>query len=259
MNSSHKMNPLHLIHRWSIEHPYAIIAFYVAVVALAGFVVAQVMPRRFAPYVESPMLGVVTMMPGLSAPEMEMQVSKPIEEQMIAVKGVRSVRSTSQEGVSIVTLEFPYGTNMQRATTDVQALMNVTQGNLPSTGANMKPSFVVPIDPLNLPVVSLALRGDPKEGWDEVRVREFADNEVIRKLRGIPSVHAVVPFGGYRRQLQVIADRRKLAAYKLSILDVKNAIDRFNVARPGGTITSGATEATVRVDSQVATARDRLS
>lgn len=256
--ASHKMNPLHLIHRWSIEHPYAIIAFYVAVVALAGFVVAKVMPRRFAPYVESPMLGVVTMMPGLSAPEMEMQVSKPIEEQMIAVKGVRSVRSTSQEGVSIVTLEFPYGTNMQRATTDVQVLMNVTQGNLPTTGANMKPSFVVPIDPLNLPVVSLALCGDPKEGWDEVRVREFADNEVIRRLRSIPSVHAVVPFGGYRRQLQVIADRRKLAAYRLSILDVKNAIDRFNIARPGGTITSGATEATVRVDSQAATAQDIL-
>ncbi|WP_395090100.1 efflux RND transporter permease subunit [Armatimonas sp.] len=254
-----KTNPLHLIHRWSIEHPYAIIAFYVAVVALAGFVVAKVMPRRFAPYVESPMLGVVTMMPGLSAPEMELQVSKPIEEQMIAVKGVHSVRSTSQEGVSIVTLEFPYGTNMQRATTDVQSLMNVTQGSLPSTGANMKPSFVVPIDPLNLPVVSLALRGDPKEGWDETRVREFADNEVIRRLKTIASVHAVVPFGGYRRQLQVTVDRRKLSAYRLSILDVKAAIDRFNVAKSGGTATSGPTEATVRIDSQAATAEDILA
>ena len=255
---THQRNPLHLIHRWSIEHPYAIIAFYVAVVSLAWYVVANVLPRRFAPYVESPLLGVVTMMPGLSAQEMESQVSKPVEEQMANVKGVRYVRSTSQEGVSIVTLEFPYGTNMQKATVDVQALMNVTQANLPQTGANMKPSFVIPIDPLNLPVVSLSLRGDADKGWDDVRVREFADNEVVRRLKAVQSVYSVVPFGGYRRQLQVIIDRNNLAAYRLSILDVRNAIDRFNVSRPGGAITNGPQEAIIRVDSRAASAQDVL-
>ena len=249
-------NPLHLIHRWSIEHPYAVIAFYIAVVAMAWFSVARVIPRRFAPYVASPMVGVVTMMPGLSSQEMELQVSKPIEEQMVSVKGVRSIRSTSQDGLSVVTLEFPYGTDMQRAQTDVQALLNVTQASLPATGANLKPSFVVPIDPLNLPVVSLSLRGDAAKGWDEVRVREFADNEVVRRLKEVPNVYAVVPFGGYRRQLQVIIDRNKLAAYRLSILDVRNAIDRYNVSRSSGTVTSGSDEAIVRIDSRALSASD---
>ena len=59
---THKVNPLHLIHKWSIEHPHIIIAFYVAVIAMAALVVTRVMPRRFAPYVQSPMVGVVTMM-----------------------------------------------------------------------------------------------------------------------------------------------------------------------------------------------------
>lgn len=254
--SAPRQNPLHRIHAWSIEHPYAVIAFYVAVVALAAFAVARVLPRRFAPYVQSPLLGVVTMMPGLSAQEMEMQISKPIEEQMVNVPGVRAVRSTSQEGLSIVTLEFGYGANMQRALVDVQALMNVTQASLPVTGANQKPSFLVPIDPLNLPVVTFSLRGDPQAGWDEARVREFADNEAIRRLKAVPRVHAVVPFGGYRRQLQVIVDRIRLAAHGLSLLDIRQAIDRFNVARPGGTLTGGPDETTVRVDSQVATAAD---
>ena len=68
----HRQNPLHLIHRWSIEHPYAVIAFYVAVIALAFMAVTGKIPKRFAPYVESPMVGVVTMMPGLSAQEMEL-------------------------------------------------------------------------------------------------------------------------------------------------------------------------------------------
>ena len=218
---AHRENPLHQIHRWSIEHGHIVIAFYLAVVILAGVAVAQIIPRRFAPYVASPLIGVVTMMPGLSATEMESQVSKPIEEQMNSVKGVRSIRSNSQDGASIVTLEFPYGTSMQRALTDVQALMNVTQGALPNTGANLKPSFIVPIDPLNLPVLSLAVRGDAEKGWNPARVREFADNEMARMLKTVPNVYAVVPFGGYRRQMQVVVDRQQTC--RLSPFDTGRA------------------------------------
>jgi hydrophobic/amphiphilic exporter-1 (mainly G- bacteria), HAE1 family len=117
---------------------------------------------------------------------------------------------------------------------------------------------VVPVDPLNLPVLSLSLTGDADKGWTPAKLRELADNTVISRLKTIPSVYSVVPFGGYRRQLQVIVDRSKLAAYRLSILDVKNAIDRFNVSRPGGTLTSGPQEAIVRVDTRATSAQDVL-
>ena len=246
---------LNRIPQWSIEHPYAVISFFVAMIALAWISIGR-MPRRFAPYVESPMVGVVTMMPGLSSQEMETYISKPIEEQLINVKGVRYVRSTSQDGFSIVTLEFPYGTNMQQAQTDIQSLMNVVQSNLPATGANLKPSFIVPIDPLNLPILSLSIEGDNAQGWDMAKVREFTDNAVVRRLKAVKDVYAVVTFGGYRRQLQVITDRGKLAGYGLSILDVRNAIDRSNVSASGGTLTDGNHEGIVRVETKAATAED---
>jgi HAE1 family hydrophobic/amphiphilic exporter-1 len=254
-----RVNPLHLIHKWSIEHPYVVVAFYFAVVVLAILTVQFSIPRRFAPYVPSPMVGVVTMMPGLSAQEMELYVSKPIEEQLINVKDLHYIRSTSQDGFSIVTLEFNYGTEMKRALFDVQALMNVVQANLPSTGANLKPSWVLPVDPLNLPVLSLSLTGDPDKGWTPAKLREFADNTVINRLKTISSVNSVVPFGGYRRQLQVVVDRNKLAAYRLSILEVRNAIDRYNVSRPGGTLTSGAQEGIVRIDTRATSAQDVMN
>lgn len=257
--TAHRLNALHMIHKWSIEHPYAVIAFYVAMVGLAAMTVSRTIPRRFAPYVESPMIGIVTMMPGLSAQEMELTVSNPIEQQMVNVKGIRYIRSNSQNGFSLVTLEFPYGADMQRALTDVQSLMNITQSLLPTTGANMKPSWVVPIDPLNLPVLSLSLHGDAAQGWDAARIREFADNAVITRLKAVPSVYSVVPFGGYRRQMQVIVDRNRLAAYNLSILEVKNAIDRFNVTRPAGTLTNGPRETIVRVDTLAQSAQDILN
>jgi HAE1 family hydrophobic/amphiphilic exporter-1 len=244
------------IPRWSIEHPYIVVAFYIGVLALAWLAMTRAMPRRFAPYVQSPLVGVISMMPGLSAQEMELYVSKPIEEQLVNVEGLRYIRSTSQDGISIVALEFPYGHDMKRAIFDVQALMNVIQANLPATGANLKPSWVVPIDALNVPVLSLSLRGDPAMGWDPAKVREFADNTVINSLKTVPNVFSVVPFGGYRRQLQVHVDRSKLAAYRMSILDVRNAIDRFNVSRPAGNLTYGSSEGIVRVDTRATSAED---
>src|SRR5947208_2782311 len=249
---------LNQLPKWSIEHPYVVVAFYVAVVALAVLAMTRTLPRRFAPYVPSPMVGVVTMMPGLSAQEMEFYVSKPIEEQLVNVQNLHYVRSTSQDGFSIVTLEFNYGVDMKKSLFDVQSLMNVVQANLPATGANLKPSWVVPVDPLNLPVLSLSITGDADKGWDPVQVREFADNTVISRLKTIPSVYSVVPFGGYRRQLQVVVDRDRLAAYRLSILDVKNAIDRFNVSRPAGTLTSGPIESIVRVNTLAKSAQEVL-
>ncbi|MEI7831999.1 MAG: efflux RND transporter permease subunit [bacterium] len=244
------------ISKWSIDHPYPVIAFFVGVVILAIIAISGYMPRRMMPYVESPLVGIVTMMPGLSAEEMETFISKPIEEQMVNIKGLRYLRSVSQDGLSIVSLEFPYGTDMKKALFDTQSLMNVAQANLPATGANLKPSWVLAIDPLNIPVLALALTGD--ENWTPEKLRELADNEIVSSVKTVPNVYSVVPFGGYRRQLQVIVDRTKLAAYGLSITAVRDAIDKSNVSKPGGTLTSGANEAIIRMDNKVATPENLL-
>jgi len=244
------------ISRWSIDHPYPVIAFYVGIVILSILAIGYYMPRRMMPYVESPMIGVVSMMPGLSAEEMESYISKPIEEQMVNIKGVRYLRSSSQDGLSIVSLEFPYGTDMKKALFDTQSLMNVAQANLPATGANLKPSWVLAIDPLNLPVLSLSLTGDNR--WTPEQLRELADNQLVSKLKTVPNVYSVAPFGGYRRQLQVIVNREKLAAYSLSITAVRDAIDKYNVAKPGGVLTAAAQEAIVRIDNRVTAPRDLL-
>lgn len=236
------------ISAWSIRHPWVIVSFYVAVVVLAlATIFGGVMPRRMMPYVESPMVGIVTMMPGLSAQEMETYISKPIEERMTDIRGARYIRSTSQDGLSIVSLEFPYGTNMQKATTDVQSLMNAVQADLPQTGANLKPSWVLPIDPLNIPILSISVTGDRDKGWTPAALRQFAENEGVRAIKQAADVQSVEVYGGQKRQLRIQVDRDKLAAYGYSILDVRDAIDKNSVAKPAGVITAGPSESIVRV------------
>jgi HAE1 family hydrophobic/amphiphilic exporter-1 len=238
------------ISRWSIEHPYIVVTFYLGVALLAVLVIFFQMPRRMMPYVESPIVAVVSMMAGLSAEEMEIYFSKPIEERMVDLKSVHFVRSTSQEGFSIVTVEFWYGTDMKKALFDVQALMNVVQADLPMTGANLKPSWVLAIDPLNIPVLSIAVTG---EGYDAVRLRTLVENEVVNRLKVVKDVYSVVPFGGQKLQMQVVVDRERLAAYRMSLLDLKNVLDMQNQARPAGTLTFQDRETIVRSDFRART------
>jgi HAE1 family hydrophobic/amphiphilic exporter-1 len=238
------------ISRWSIEHPYTVIAFYLGVALVSVLVIFFQMPRRMMPYVESPIVAVVSMMPGLSAEEMEIYFSKPIEERMVDLKNVHFVRSTSQEGFSIVSIEFWYGTDMKKALFDVQSLMNVVQADLPMTGANLKPSWVLAIDPLNLPVLSLAVTG---EAYDRVQLRTLVENTVVNRLKTVKDVYSVVPFGGQKLQMQVIVDRDRLAAYRMSLLDLKNMLDMQNTSRPAGTLTYGDREVLVRSDFRART------
>ena len=233
------------ISRWCIEHPYVVIAFYLGVALLSVIVIFFQMPRRMMPYVESPIVAVVSMMPGLSAEEMEIYFSKPIEERMVDLKNIHFVRSTSQEGFSVVSVEFWYGTDMKKALFDVQSLMNVVQADLPMTGANLKPSWVLAIDPLNIPILSLAVTG---ESYDPVQLRTLVENEVVNRLKVVKDVYSVVAFGGQKLQMQVIVDRERLAAYRMSLLDLKNALDMQNQSRPAGTLTYQDREVVVRSD-----------
>src|SRR3970282_860336 len=123
---------------------------------------------------------------------------------------------------------------MKKALFDVQSLMNVVQADLPMTGANLKPSWVLAIDPLNLPVLSLSVTGG---GYDPMQLRTLVENARVNRLKVVKDVPSVVPFGGEKLQMQVIVDRERLAAYRMSLLDVRNALDMQNLSRPAGTLT----------------------
>ncbi|MBI1331682.1 MAG: AcrB/AcrD/AcrF family protein [Armatimonadetes bacterium] len=236
--------------RWSVDHPYAVVALFMAIIVLGWISITHLMPRRFMPYVESPLIGIVTEAPGLSSEEMETYFSSPIEQKMVSIQDVRYIRSVSQDGFSMVVLEFPYGHNMQRAYTDVQAMMEVAKGELPAEDSNRTPSFIVKVDPLNLPVLTYALTGDEKMGWTKARLRDLADNQILNRFKAANhNVYTVTTFGGHRRQVQILADPVKLKSLGLSTLDIKNTIDQYNVARPAGRITQTGSEPILRVDT----------
>jgi HAE1 family hydrophobic/amphiphilic exporter-1 len=91
------------------------------------------------------------------------------------------------------------------------------------------------------------------EGYDGVQLRTLAENELVNRLKTVKDVYSVVPFGGQKLQLQVIVDRERLAAYKMSLLDLKNMLDMQNQSRSAGTLTYGDKEILVRSDFRART------
>ncbi|HZZ01260.1 MAG TPA: efflux RND transporter permease subunit [Candidatus Baltobacteraceae bacterium] len=239
---------------WAIANPIAVTALYVALVVAAIAAALYVLPTRMMPYVQSPLISVVTMTPGYSPQDVETYFSKPIEERMTDLRGVRYVRSISQQGLSIVTLQFPYGYDMQRALVDTQQLVQQAQADLPYDRANLRPPYVVPVDPLNTPVLQLAVTG---AGWDPVQLRQFVANEVVNSLKTVPGVQQTYVFGGLQRQLQVTVDRTAASSFGLSLTDIRDAIDRQNVSRSGGIVTNPTNEFELR-GAQRALAPDQV-
>ncbi len=236
--------------RWSIKHPVVVAALYIAVLVLSVLTLV-VLPVRMMPYVQSPLVSIITMAPGSSPAEVETYITKPIEQRMTVLDGVRFMRSSSQQDMSLVTIQFAWGDDVGKAVQSVQSIMTAAAGDIELDGVNSRSYWVLPIDPLNRPVLTLALQG---EGWDPVQLREFADNTLVDRLTQVPDVQAVSIFGGYRRQLQVVIDRQKLAAYGLSILQVRDAIDANNVSQGAGVLTQGDSEILVRSDQRALTA-----
>ncbi len=230
--------------RWSVDNPFAVVALYLGLMLAAILALNGLIATRMMPYIESPMVGIITQAPGMSAEDVETYISKPIEERMVDISGVRFIRSSSTQGSSIVSLEFDYRYDMKKALSDVQNLMSATQADLPYDPANLKPPRILPIDPLNLPVLKIALSAPE---WDPIKLREFADNALVRRLKRAQNVESVYAFGGYKRQAQVVVDRDRLAAYKLSILDLRRALDGANVDRSAGTLTWMESEMIVRL------------
>ena len=232
--------------RWSIRNPVITVALYIGVLILSVLTLI-IIPVRMMPYVQSPLVAVITRTPGSSPMEVETYISKPIEQRMTVLDGVRFVRSSSQQDLSIVTVQFAWGGDVDKAVRDVQSVMKSAEGDLPIDGINTRSYWVLPIDPLNRPVLTLALKA---EGWDRVKLREFADNTLVDRLTSVQDVQSVFITGGYRRQLQVNVDRQKLAAYGLSILQVRDAIDNNNVSKGAGVLTQGGEEILVRADDR---------
>jgi multidrug efflux pump len=206
-----------------IARPVATGLLAVAVL-LAGLLGYFALPVSALPQVDFPTIQVSTQLPGASAEVTATLVTASLERQFGEITGLSSMESTSSEGTSEITLQFNLSRSMDGASQDVQAAINAAAGTLPSTLPY--PPVYAKVNPADAPIVTLALTSD-NVALDAVA--DAADTLLQPKLSQIDGVGKVTVQGGLRRAIRVRIDPARLAAYNLSMEDIRTAVAAANV------------------------------
>jgi CzcA family heavy metal efflux pump len=243
------MTSMDRIIRWSIANRVAVVVVAVLLVGYGTWTALR-MPVDVFPDLTAPTVTVVTEAHGLAPQEVESLVTIPIESSVNGATGVRRVRSSSGIGISIVWVEFDWGTDIYIARQIVNEKLQLVAGHLPP---DMPAPTLAPISSVMGEVLFIALRG---EGVDPLAVREAADWTVRRRLLAIPGVAQVVPIGGAVRQYQVKVDPDRLRAFDVRLDDVTRALEESNQNSTGGFFVDGAQESLIRAVGRVGSLDD---
>lgn len=209
-------------------------------VALFGLISWFRMDREFMPALDFPQLVVLTSYSNASSQEVENLVTKPVEEAAGTVKNVQRIHSASREGISIVTVEFAWGTNMDVASLNLREKVDLAKAKLPRESGEPR---VEKFNPFALPVITLSLSG-PWEDHELLTLARRPVGELLEKARGVA---AVTITGGREREIQVDVDQSALAARGLPILEVAQSLSRSNITYPAGQVKDNTFEYVVRV------------
>ncbi|MCU0373224.1 MAG: efflux RND transporter permease subunit, partial [Ignavibacteria bacterium] len=216
----------------SIKRPI-FISSLVLLMVIMGIIGLSRLGVDLYPPVEFPVLSVVTIYPGASPEEIEKLISKPLEEQISTISGLRHMSSRNMESVSAIVVEFTFDTDVKYAEQKVREKVSLARNNLPDD--LLEEPTVRLFDFNNVPVVTLAVMGDlpPTELYD------LAKEKVKPLLEQIGGVGEVRLIGGTRREIQIELDRRKLNEYQIPSLLVANQLKSSGANIPIGKYDEG--------------------
>ena len=217
--------------RTSTRRPVAVAMLVLAVVLLGGISFAR-LPIDLLPDVSFPRLVVYTGYPNVAPAEIERLVTEPIEQQAAAVPGVEKVTSLSQEGISLVTLRFAWGTDMDFAALNVRERLDNIRERFPETAE--RPT-ILRVDPQAEPILTVSLTG----GGNLLETKEVAEDVFRRRLEQLEGVAQASVTGGLDREIQVDVDLARLESNGIALAQVSRALDQANYSDRGGTILRG--------------------
>ena len=233
----------------SIRRPVLALVLAITIV-LFGVLGLRSLGVREYPSVDSPTISVQANYRGASADVIESQITEPLEDSVNGVAGIRNLTSVSREGRSTLTVEFDLGTDLETAANDVRDRVSRATRNLPP---DVDPPTISKANSDEPPIVQLTIRSDQRS---LLELSRLADELFVERLQTIPEVSQVDIWGDQTPAMRLWLDPQRLAAYRLSPLDVERAIGRENVELPAGRIEGRDVELPIRTVSRLETTVD---
>ena len=238
------MNPS----RQFILRPVATSLFMLAIL-LSGIIAYRMLPISALPQVDYPIIQVVTLYPGASPDVMTSSITAPLERQFGQMPGLNQMSSTSSGGASVITLQFALELSLDIAEQEVQAAINASGSFLPADLP--MPPIYSKVNPADTPILTLAVMS---KTLPLPRLQNLVDTRVAQKISQLPGVGLVAIAGGQRPAVRIQANPKALAAYGLSLEDLRLAIGAANVNQAKGSFDGPARASTIDANDQLRSA-----
>ncbi len=222
-----------------------------AAILLAGALAYRLLPVSALPEVDYPTIQVVTFYPGASPDVMASSVTAPLERQFGQMPGLNQMTSTSSSGSSVITLQFVLTLGLDVAEQEVQAAINAAFTLLPPDLPT--PPVYSKVNPADTPILTLGLTSST---LPLPRVEDLADTRLAQKISQLPGVGLVSISGGQRPAVRVQANPAALAAYGLTLEDLRAAVANANVNQAKGSFDGPRQSSVIGANDQLLTSRD---
>lgn len=234
----------------SVKRPTLVVVLF-SILVLLGLVGYNTLTYELLPKLSTPVISITTIYPGAGPNEVETSVTKKIEEAVSDLENLDNTQAISQEGVSVVTVNLKYGTDVDVALQDAQRKVNTIKSDLPTSAKD--PSLgKFSLD--ELPIMRIGASSD----MDERTFTDLLDKTIKPELGRIDGVAKVDITGGEKREIKINVKNEKLKFYNISILQVSNAIAKANLNFPTGSIKNTQQDVSIRLSGKL-TSLDELS
>lgn len=238
------------IYSSAVKKPVTTALCFVTIIIL-GIFSYQKLAVDLLPQIDENTIMVMTAYPGASASDIEMNVSKPLENALNGISDLKHITSTSRENISVITLEFEYGINIDVATNDVRDKLDQVKSSLPDD-ADSPILFKFGAD--DIPIIILSVTADESTN----ALYKILDDKVANPLARLSGVGTVSISGTAKREVNVYCDPYKLDAYGLSIEGLSQIISMENRNTPGGSVDFGSSTLSLRVQGEFIDANEML-
>ncbi len=230
------------IYSTSVKKPISTIMIFIGVVILGIYSYFQ-LPVDFFPKMDPPMISVFTFYPGANAEDVEQNITKKLEDHFGSISNLKKITSSSKDNISVITLEFEWGANLDEATNEIRDAVGLAERSLPD---DVEQPTIFKLSTSMIPVIMFSVTSD--ESYEGIK--DIIDDRIIQPLNRIEGVGNIIQIGSPVRAIMVDIDPRKLEAYHLSVEQIGGVLAANNLNLPSGSLEMGKSDLKLRVQGE---------